>query len=704
MKRTAYTLIPLLVAVSCSMAVQAQKDSSTLDIGSVRLKKQNTQYITIKGAALEKMPFANLAEAINVWLYGAYSNAASLVYVVDGNIVPDVNAWSIYDIEEVVLVQSALTQLTGNTGQQQLVLITTRRRPSKNKFALDVAGASALVNTDYLPASGGKDVSSLTNLYHQYHVSGTYNREKVQMGLTANWLRDVMPGVKNDSTNVVTPLHINRFRLNAWVQAKLGRSSSLYFNINATPENAGQYIKTRSTVYYYNGNGNEKQLVISPYLRLRTDIGPGWQNNFSVSYQSFHSKSSVESLNTYAPPGSVPMTATQTYLTDTVNDRIVVIRDHMSKTFHAHNWTIEPAIYLQYAHLTIKSSEQLVLYAYSNGGLNPPSISRTFYSTDGKGHIFTGAPSLDFSYKNILSFGGGGFAYLPPSGTVNTKASIFPFAHFSLDLLKWHNTASPSSLQLFASLARNYNYTFRTDALDDLTGASATTPPTFTSQATAVFGTGISTLPTFQSGELFAPHTVWTAGLGFRKPDDKLVANYYFEKRGFTAPTLVPVASGPGFIYITTYPLLQAYTHHINVMAKLLTGPSVEWQSGITATTIEIKGTMPPYPQKAYTTGDIYGYTSFTGGWVNRFSCKGFFAGFDLLYHINERQPSGNSLPYQYKKISSVDLQHVYAGCKIRVGKYAAEVYLSSRNLLQNTDSDLTDRRRYYGAGFITTL
>src|SRR5882724_2865291 len=107
MKKCLYAFILLLAAACTGVPLLAQNDSSYFDLGVVRLQKKFAQYQSIKGADLEKMPFANLSEAINVWLYGVYSNSASLVYLVDGNIVPDVNAWSIYDIEEVVLVQSA---------------------------------------------------------------------------------------------------------------------------------------------------------------------------------------------------------------------------------------------------------------------------------------------------------------------------------------------------------------------------------------------------------------------------------------------------------------------------------------------------------------------------------------------------------------------------------------------------------------------
>jgi len=701
MKKTAYSLIPLLVAVSCSMAVQAQNDSSTLDPGTVRLKKEFTQHISIKGEALEKMPFANLAEALNVWLYGAYSNSTTLTYVVDGNIVPDVNAWSVYDIEEVVLVQSALTQINGNTGQQQLVLVTTRRQRTKDKFLLRVAGASAMVKTDYKHGVGAVNsdkISSYANLYHQYYVSGNYNREKMQVGVSVNWLRDVMPGIKSDTTHTGIPLHINRFRLNAWINVQVGRKSNLYLAVNATPQNAGQQIRNTFPSVVYDGGSSEKQFVVNPYLQFNTNLGKGIQNHFTASYQAFNSNDNINTGAVFVMPGQPPATLFLASMNDKVHDRLLVLRDNISTTFHARNWTIEPGIYVQYAHIKQEHSQYWTTADATNPGPNLPTISQSYAATGGKSHVFTGAPSVDFTYKNILSFGGGGFAFLPPSGTVNTKPALFPFAHFSLDVLKLHNTAAPSSLQLFASLARNYNYSFNLDALDDLTGANTSITPAIT--APPVFGTGVTPMQ-FEAGELYKPHTVWTAGAGYRRPGDRLVVNYQYERRDFTAPAQVQLPAGTGFVTVTRYPLFQAYAHHINIMAKLVNGNLFQWQSGITATSTRVKVNI----SSAGTQGYLTQRESWTGGWINRVSYKHFVAGIDLLYRINEYRLVRTGFGVEGKYINSIDLQNVYAGCKIRAGKnHELEIYLNARNLLENNDSNLTDRRRYYGAGFKTVL
>src|SRR5580692_11625037 len=103
MRIFALSLPTLLLASGIALRVTAQEESQPLDAGYLHLKKDFTQTITIKGSDLERMPFSNLSEALSPWLYGAYTQPEALQYVVDGIRVTDVNAYSVHDIEEVVL-------------------------------------------------------------------------------------------------------------------------------------------------------------------------------------------------------------------------------------------------------------------------------------------------------------------------------------------------------------------------------------------------------------------------------------------------------------------------------------------------------------------------------------------------------------------------------------------------------------------------
>src|SRR5688500_15036233 len=141
MKKHLCNLLAITVFFFAWQTVAAQNDS-LLDLGRIKIRKDFAQTITIKGSDLQKIPFGTISEVIAPWLHGAMTTRANLVFVVDGNMVNDVNAWSIFDIEEITLVQNALVQVNGAINQQQLVLVKTKRYTGESGFTF--AGSSAL--------------------------------------------------------------------------------------------------------------------------------------------------------------------------------------------------------------------------------------------------------------------------------------------------------------------------------------------------------------------------------------------------------------------------------------------------------------------------------------------------------------------------------------------------------------------------------
>jgi hypothetical protein len=371
-----------------------------------------------------------------------------------------------------------------------------------------------------------------------------------------------------------------------------------------------------------------------------------------------------------------------------------------------------PALNIQYVYEKASVSEKS-FFATGNPGSLGGGIagSSSTFDLAAKGHLFSATPSIDFSYKNILSFGAGGFAYLPMSGATEMTAKIFPFGHVSVDLLKLGNSANKNSLQLFGSVARNYNYSYTAGQLDDVVGYTTLNAAITLPVTSYIIGTGNMVLtPTTvpnQYASLFGAHTIWSAGATLRLAGDKLLVNYNFEKRDFTSPQEVAYVIPGTSTYYTDYPGMQSFTHHIGVSTKIKLGSSFQWQPGITLTNIRLKGNTVYYFSPETPPGDFNPYTSWTGGWVNRISSKRFFAGLDILYHLGTYgQSSGNlSYYYLYSKTNSVDLQNIYLGYTVQVCKtHAVDIYINSRNLAQNSASDLTDRRRFYGAGFKTSL
>ncbi|HSC38989.1 MAG TPA: hypothetical protein VLD19_14000, partial [Chitinophagaceae bacterium] len=453
------------------------------------------------------------------------------------NIVPDVNSWSVYDIAEIVFVQSAAGKLSGMAAQEQLVLITTRRQNGKTPgLSYRVAGASSLVNRDYKHIPLGGNATSGVNMYHQYYVSGYYNREGIQLGVSANWLRDIIPPAQSDTTHTDIPAHFDRFRFNTWADIKAGAKNSLHISVNAAPENTRQQYSSIIDHLPDSTSEKGKQFTINPYLQFNSTILPGMYNSFSAAYRSFNTNTTVRGVYRQNSLGADSLQRISQ--NEQSHIRTFVFRDHLSWTRQVHNWTITPALDIQYTHLSQDNSTSR--FQLDNSGM-PTFIASAYYR--GKGHIFTGSPSVDLFYKNVFSVGAGGFAFIPPANSRFLHAAFFPFAHLSLDLLKLYNSDNTSSLQLFASLARNYDYFFSSGRLDDFTQVNtAAAPLTPYSIGVVSFysGTFLNSV-NWQLGDLYAAHTTWTVGLGFRRPDDRLLINYHFERRNFTSTESVLV-------------------------------------------------------------------------------------------------------------------------------------------------------------------
>jgi hypothetical protein len=354
----------LILALVYSSNAEAQNDSLYLDLGRIKLRKDFTQSITIKGSDLERMPFANLTEAINTWLMGTLTTKNTVLYVVDGNLLNDVNAYSVYDIEEVTLIQNAMIQVSGATGQQQLVLVTTKRNTS-HKAGICVAGQ--LFGTGKEANFGTPDTKSTVNLYHQYHLSAYQNRKRLQYGISLNYLHDVNPRAKQDEVTYHQPLHIDRFRVQAYLTAQLGRHNTLQLNIGYAPQRIAEKRTANNALDKREYTYTNRQPLFMPSLRLHSNFSKNLNNDLSVAYvPGVGRTNSFISLKGFYPYSSDSFQF-RNYV-DT-KDRIqqLVIRDHLNYTISLGSWGLEPSLDIMYKNLERKS--ETVSKSYSGNGV-----------------------------------------------------------------------------------------------------------------------------------------------------------------------------------------------------------------------------------------------------------------------------------------------------------------------------------------------
>ncbi|MDF2191948.1 hypothetical protein [Paraflavitalea sp. CAU 1676] len=672
-------LLTLALALGIGFSSHAQTDtiSNELNLGRLRIDKDFTQSITIKGTDLEKMPFNSLAEAINVWSYGYYTQQARLRYVIDGVIMNDVNAYSPYDIEEVTLVQNALGQVSGATSQQVLVLIKTRKGGNQPK-GMTIAGQSYLVNTSFEKDQIGEKIESVNNFSHLYQVSAYQNGKHLQFGMSANYYRDVFPDPKWRKDAVRIPDNTDRFRINGWATAQLGNKHELTLRVNATPQVRDYELGTASGNYRYGSDLRVKQTILNPTIGLRSKLSDRLTNELTVSYG--WQKGSIHQVSTSI---STPVSSSTNEMYNTKNrSQQVLIMDHISyRAQLSRDWSIEPALNFSFRYLD--REWETVLHRETNG--MPTQILGNTISQEGRIYLVT--PSVNLRYRNSFNLQGGVLKNISKTYGQNVN-DLLPFVSTSIDLFRLARPDNPTSLKLFGSYAETDN---TGDASLDLEATNYNGVPLL----------GAIPVPVWPGSAAENSFWNWQTGARLSLFNNRLIANYIFERRNFTAPVYNSSPVGGS----TLFPDITSSSHYIGINAVVTDSWNFSWRTGINATSIKSKSDDAPMYSRVY---GIYGdfnsdKTAWTGGWTNRITVGRFVAGADLLYYSNP--DSKQTLLQDYGKLNGLALQNAYVGYNVPLkNKGNLELFVDARNLAQHQRFKMAGNRKYFGLGVKISL
>jgi hypothetical protein len=672
------------------LSAKAQNDTTHYDLGRILLKKEFTQGITIKGRDLERYQFSNLADAINVWLYGIYSNSSDLTYVVDGNLVADVNAYSIYDIDEITLVQNALVQLNGASGQLQLVLIKTRRN-KPGKQGIEAAGQTSLVNVhDISDQPGGK---STVDLYHQYYLSAYKNYNNIQFGASADYQRNVIPEITGNTYKVNDPVHYDRFKFNAFANINTWKGSVLNVDVTYDPqrnkEDNASTINQPPVSIFQNRNYYIIQHLVNADISLKSHIVNGLNNIFSAGYShyNYHETDNYSEGETTVPPINVNSIAVNYNTTSNL-----LLRDNLYFEKKIGNFVFEPSVNFTFRYLRDSLTTHISSLTTSN--LNIPEASSSSYASFTKFRTYFLTPSINLYYKKIFNLQGGFLYNLSKTNDQlpdNEKPpKLFPFISANANIAPLIDPNTTIAINLHGAYALSYEFGDGYSALSELSNTS-TAPFVVTQFVSAITNPdGSLSQPATAANDLYRSFKTLTAGIDVDLLKNRLTIGYLFEKRNYLTTVEEQISSTDNSFTETI--AIAAHTSYylntVNINFKAIDIKSFKWQTGINTTSIKQK--LPDY-------GISIGQNTWTGGFVNRFEINSLFAGANLLYAIGERNYTATSVT----KINSFSLQNLYAGTKIKIThlKYA-EVFASARNIIQNKSSDITDNRRFYGLGF----
>ena len=677
----------------------SQRDSTRIDIGWLSLDKGLTQTLTIRGADLEKMPFTNLSDAIAAWFYGAYTKPFTIAYVVDGNPVTDVNIYPIYDIEEVTLVEHAAGAAAYGGTQQDLVVITTKR--GKGKSGLRAAGQLGLVN------SNGNGYSTFNRAYHQYYISAYRNLDKVSFGVSADWVRDVLPEHDGAQVHVTTPVNLQRRRLNGYLTWRPAKGNIVELRMSYAP----QLIKGDEDSVYsqtvYEVTRNVRTHLVAPNLAWHIDLLPGLKNLLQATYLA-----NTTSLSYLYSDSAAGGSSLRTGELGEARIGQLLVSDRLSYEVNVGSWHFVPAVNFLYEHIDEKGAYGGSYGILNNGVLTivPPQLGPW---QEQKGDLLYLAPGAEIRFGRALDFQGGAQINLSHERDSGSR-TVFPYVGLGVDVLHFNQKAGGASLRFFGSYSQrprvfvdDYSFTDFDHAGAPYSLADVNHPK----YVPVSFGSG-STVNTYYL-LLQMPPVYWTgeAGASFVTANGRWQLGYTFQRRQFTTPGEYGSAGGSPYNGSASLLEWRSFMHHIDARFKVVNQAGVVWQTGINATATRYKNytPFPPIYVSFYfinITGNPTGdpdpqHLSWTGGWVNRWQVKDFTAGLDLLYHFGEPTQS----PYGFNnfsgpKLNSVLVPNIYAGYRWSLSRgQVLELFVESRGLARSKSSDLLDNRRYYTLG-----
>lgn len=680
-------LFSAILAVFLCAVAQAQDDSLYYDLGRVLVKKSAVQATTISGKDLEKYQASNLSDAINVWINGTYTSNTSITYVIDGNIITDVNAYSIYDIEEVTLIQSAIAQSSGASPGQQMVLIKTRTDRS-GKRGIELTGQNSQV--DLRNQANTPGVSSSNNTYDQYYLAGYRNFKNANIGVTAEYQRDVDPSLTGNGFELLTPANYNRFKFYGYANAKLGKKSTLIFGINYVPQ-TNHYAYNLDTLSNDFPAQPEKvayvsrltQHLLASNFGIKSDIAKGFTNRFSVAYSHYNN---FEADST----AGVATTSGYTGVTQAVSKaHNMLVRDYLTYHGQFNNWHIESTINLTYRDFADSLNYQSIELTESQG--TTPSTVTTIGHYDNHYKNLMANPSVDIYYKDFFDAQGGFIGLLNSgkvSGTPLPVGHVYPFLSSTLDLarmvgitfVKW---------RLFASYSRQSPVL--TDDISTLSTYNLAPAP----------GTVDYFAATYKSSQQFNSYQTGTT-VGILK---NLTADYTYQYKYGVAITDIPLNANVAFLLPATPVNSKTVTSRFALHYSLNTS-FFNWSASLNGTESKLQIVDNPALEAAYNAAYLGAGHRWTGGYTNRFDYKIVFWGADFLYQAGQRPTSLiNSFIDSPTYIppsnnNSITLQNCYFGTRIKIPHVSyAEVYVNTRNILQNNSSTITDNRRFVGGG-----
>lgn len=646
----------------------AQSDSSFIDLGRIKLKKEFTQTTVIRAEDIAKLPTMSISDLIRIWGNGLFTSKGTTVYVLDGITTVDIDAYHLQDIETITIVRNALTNQHGAANTELLVLVDTKKWKADEKKLTFTAMAHGISRT-VMPTQPNEHPENVSSgNFQQYGISFRSGNARFSYGGSVSFVHDVFPQKKDEGDSQTKTPAFDRIKGNIWSRIQLNKNNTLSVHFNYTPQffNSEMSQRPMKNIHYHRTQYNQ---IINPYLNLETKTG-NFSNKFTFSYIT-GKLNHTQDLTTFDY---------ENFVSGRSNSQSFYINNSIGYTFKLKNWNLTPFTNINFQ--STNNSDWSGHLTKQDGNI----VSLDNSSQKIKGALLTASPSFMASYKSILMLQGGTLLYFQKTANTITQQypnkTLFPFFNGTVNLSPLLNMKERYNWKLFGSYSEKFATYDPFFMLEDHNFTFISGNPN------AIFSPN---LVPFGSSGLHTPRQ-WQSGTSLSLWEERLKINYNYQSIAERKTLLIELPQPIGLTGVLAESSRRQ--HHFSVEGQVIQS-IMSWRAGLFANFIqdEIKYDEISQINRGELTNQYR-----TGGLTNRFSFKQFSAGLDILYNFG-------ATVYDATKINSLQLSHIFVAYTLKAGRSDLELFVSSRNISDSRRRPLEyDGRKYYGGGLKLSL
>lgn len=687
--------ISLFFLVISSFGQQDSTESKPWQLGYTEIERESyliNPVFIIKGEDIRRFPTLNFLEAVNglfPWVFSFEPNANDFLFVVDGNILADINAISLYNIEEVAFVRGGLEAGNYPFAKRGSFIIRTKSKSASASFEFNA-------NTGLVYLKNGSPFRFVNSAFYRYdsarskgvqqnyQLSYSGKKGKASYFLSGNFAHDQNPPVflqqvgptVTDTFNYKQRVNVARF----YAATAVPILPSLLFDFQGIAD--VQRAKIYSSSSYTQGNFLTVKNSVLPeryytlYSSLNWTINKSFSNKFSFAYSNNNERTKMESTTTSDLPDLVTGSTTDTSKVK----RGYIESNTAYESAGNRTWKIKAGLLLRYNFLHFRKGHLGLIFV--NDQLN--STEGSIYRDRVK--IITGVPYITLNFKNLLSLYGGlqlfvrdlefgrwgvknGSKRLPYGGAVFSVMNLF------------------SQKKVMNRFDLGINYSVRNNNLTDYYRLEKKETP---DQLTPAFVYTPDRQDDFLKDKIFSVQ----ATAGFLEDRFMIGTEWFKGKDGRYFALSIPTAPGPSVIYVPG----DVDTKGISVFGKAQLLQSKNYSWSIRANAVKQDRKIP------YNLTQREIYYPVAVGLQNSLSIGDFFAqmttvmGFDkeiVLYTSGFPGPS--------EKVDDLSVSHILLGYKLSLNKKwisDMQVFAQAKNIIASkTKRSYEEWPRYIGMG-----